>query len=406
MESSAGVVQQTPLSPKFLNSLLFGNFVIGSGVMVVAGTLRDMARSLNAAPSDLGVLISAASLTICIAAPVLAALVGKWDRRHLLTLCMLWYAVLHLAEAFAPSLETLLPLRVASMLAPALFSPQAAACVGWLARADQRGRAVTYVFLGWSAASVLGMPLSAWAGDRFGWRATFMALSLLSLISAVWLARAMPSGIRPPPLNLRAWGLLARNPVLTLCVLASALFSGGQFMLLAYFSPFFRDEVGLGPTQLSLLFAWFGILSFVGNAVASRYVDRIGADRVLLMALGCIAISLVLWPLTRNPTLLWPVIAPWALAIFVANTAQQSRLVGLAPGAATATVAFNASAMYGGQAIGAAWGALLLATHHVDQMHWYALAAVVIAMVLSIVATALRHRHGLHALGPRAARGG
>ncbi|QTD47277.1 MFS transporter [Ottowia testudinis] len=374
--------------------------------MVVAGTLRDMARALDTEPSDLGVLISGASLTICVAAPLLAALVGQWDRRRLLTLCMLWYAVLHLLEALAPNLDVLLPLRLASMLAPALFSPQAAACVGWLAQPHQRGRAVTYVFLGWSAASVLGMPLSAWAGNHFGWRATFAALSVLSLISAIWLSRAMPSGIRPPPLDLRAWTSLVRNPMLMLCVLCSALFSGGQFMLLAYFSPFFRDELGLGPAELSLLFAWFGVLSFVGNAVASRHIDRLGAERMLLMALAAIALSLLMWPLTRVPGLLWVAVAPWALAIFVANTAQQSRLVGFAPGAASATVSFNASAMYGGQAVGAAGGAWLLATHHVDQMHWYALGAVLAAMALSVAATALRHRHALRAPEPRAVQGG
>jgi predicted MFS family arabinose efflux permease len=50
---------------------------------------------------------------------------------------------------------------VLAVISPAIFTPQAAASVGLLVSPAQRGRAVTFVFLGWSVASVMGMPLSA-----------------------------------------------------------------------------------------------------------------------------------------------------------------------------------------------------------------------------------------------------
>jgi predicted MFS family arabinose efflux permease len=115
--------------------------------------------------------MSAGALLMCLGAPLLAAVVAGWDRRALLTLSMLWYGALHLACTVAPSFAALLPLRVIAMIAPAIFTPQAAASVGLLVPPEQRGRAITFVFLGWSVASVLGMPIGAFVGGTLAGRA-------------------------------------------------------------------------------------------------------------------------------------------------------------------------------------------------------------------------------------------
>ena len=141
--------------PAVLWPLLFGNLVIGTGVMVVPGTLNEISGSLQISTATAGQLISAAALVMCIGAPLLAAVVAGWDRRRLLAACMVWYGALHLLSASMPSFATLLPVRMLSVISPAIFTPQAAACVGLLVPASQHGRAITFVFLGWSVASVL-----------------------------------------------------------------------------------------------------------------------------------------------------------------------------------------------------------------------------------------------------------
>ena len=65
-------------------SLLFGNFVIGCGVMVVVGTLTDISRSLDVSVSVAGQLVAAAAVVLCVGAPLLAIWVGALDRRKLL----------------------------------------------------------------------------------------------------------------------------------------------------------------------------------------------------------------------------------------------------------------------------------------------------------------------------------
>jgi predicted MFS family arabinose efflux permease len=89
------------------------------------------------------------------------------------------------------------------------------------------------------------------------------------------------------------------------------------------------------------------------------------------------------------------VIAPWSISIFATNSAQQARLVGFAPALASGSVALNTSAMYAGQAIGTALGGLLISMGSMDDLHWYGLAILVLALAASLWATALSKRSTL-----------
>ena len=86
-------------------SLLFGNFVIGCGVMVVGGTLNDLTHDLNISVTTGGQLLAIAALMMGVGAPLLAWQVGHNDRRALLTWTMVWYSVGHLLCAIAPGYE-------------------------------------------------------------------------------------------------------------------------------------------------------------------------------------------------------------------------------------------------------------------------------------------------------------
>ena len=121
-----------PPLPAAIWAFLFGNFVIGSGVMVVPGTLNDISTSLAVSVPVAGQLISVAALVMCLGAPLLASVVAGWDRRRLLALTMAWYGVLHLLSALMPAFAPLMLVRVFAVLAPAIFTPQAASCVSQL----------------------------------------------------------------------------------------------------------------------------------------------------------------------------------------------------------------------------------------------------------------------------------
>lgn len=381
-----------PALPGVLWALLFGNFVIATGVMIVGGVLNEIAVGLRVPVPTAGQLIAAGALLMCISAPLLAAVVAGWDRRRLLALSLVWYGLLHLACSLAPTFAALLPLRVLAMLAPAVFTPQAAACIGLLVPPEQRGRGITFVFLGWSVASVLGMPIGAFVGGTFGWNSAFVLVGVLSLAGAAWVWRAMPDGVKPPALSLAAWSATLGSAPLMMCVAVTLLYAAGQFVLFSYVAPYFRQKLGVTAAELSLILMSFGAFGFLGNMIMARHVDRIGADRAVLLGICSMAVGLALWPLGTSLLLAVVVAIPWALGCFATNSAQQARLVGIAPGLAAGSIALNSSAMYAGQAMGAAGGGwLILNTGSMDALHWVGFATLLMAAAASAWASRLQH---------------
>ena len=56
-----------------VRALLFGNFAIGTGVMIVPGMLGDLADGLGVSVATAGQLIALAAFVTCIGAPLAAA---------------------------------------------------------------------------------------------------------------------------------------------------------------------------------------------------------------------------------------------------------------------------------------------------------------------------------------------
>lgn len=375
-------------------ALLAGNFMIGCGVMVVGGTLNDLTASLSISVAKAGELLAIAALMMGVGAPVLATLVARMDRRLLLSLAMLWYALGHALSAAAPSYEWLWPIRAMTVLSAAVFTPQAAATIGFMSTPAHRGRHITFVFMGWSLASVAGMPLAAWVGETLGWRVAMLLVAGGSLAAAWLVWRTVPGGLRPPALSWRSWGKVLRSPLLVALVAVTACQSAGQFSLLAYAAPYYKNVFDASTEQISLMFAWFGTLALAGNVILNRVIDRMGAAQAVTLTLAMMALSLLLWPMASSLLGLALVLVPWALSGFATNSGQQARLGGISPRLAPALMALNTSAIYLGHAVGASGGGWVLTHHHYTDLHWLSLVWMAVALALS--AWAMKVQAGLN----------
>lgn len=364
-------------------ALLYGNFAIGCGVMVAPGSLNDLVQSLQVSLAVGGQLVAIAAAAMAAGAPLLAAAVGGLDRRRLLAACLVWYALGHALCALVPSYALLMPLRAVTVLGAAVFTPQAAAAIGHMSDPADRGRAITTIFLGWSISSVVGMPVHAYIGEAFGWRWAFALVALISFVGAVGVWRALPDGVRPPPLSLQSWRTIFTRPRLLAIPIVTALSGAGQFTLFSYFAPYYRQVLGASALETSLLFFWFGVFGLIGNIVIARAIGRYGADRPINFALVLMAVSLAVWPLALTLPAMALALLPWALGCFSSNSGQQARAGIAAPDLASGLMALNTSAIYLGQAVGAALGGVVIATSGTGMLAPAGLAWMVAAIALS-----------------------
>lgn len=374
-------------------SLTLGNFAIGTGVLIMPGMLNELTHALGRSPAEIGVMFSAFAIVICVTGPLLAGWTSMLERRILLTAALALYAVTHLLSAIAPDYGSLMALRMVTALGAAVFTAQAAATAGLLVPAEERGRAIGLALLGWSIASVFGMPIGSYLGTQFGWRTAMAAEGLLSAACAAWLWMQIPSKLFVAPMNRAAWKNLFSNVPLLMVVAVTALQSTGQFTMYSYIVMVWQEYIRPSPVVISLLFAAFGTTGVIGNIIGTQLMDRIGTGRVAHAALILIGIALVLWPLTRNSLPFTVALGLlWGLGGFVINSAQQARLINLAPALSSASVAMNSSAMYLGQALGALVGGLLISMEGTARLSWAGALFIGAALSVSQLASILAYR--------------
>jgi predicted MFS family arabinose efflux permease len=345
-----------------LLALAFGNFVIGTGTLIVPGMLPQLADGLGVSLSYAGLLVTAFAAAVCVGAPVLATVTSRFDRRTLLAATLVLFLAGHVAAALVSSYGAMLAVRIVSSAGAALFTAQAAAAAALLVPPEQRGRAIALVFLGWSVSSVAGVPLGAYVGATWGWRSGFALVALGSALAAVSIWLLLPAGLHVKPADAAMWRAILRNRALLAVLAVTALFMAATFALFCYFVPAAQAFVGASPALVSTLLAVFGVAAVAGNAVAVRYMDRFGAGNVILLCLAAMAASHLLWPFTPGSVaLLAATVLGAGIGGFAGNSAQQARLVALAPAQASVSIALNTSAVFLGQAVGAAAASVVIA---------------------------------------------
>jgi MFS transporter, DHA1 family, inner membrane transport protein len=373
--------------------LLLGNFIIGTGVLLPAGLLNDISTGFGVSSATAGLLMLVGGVVVACGAPLAAAFTSHIDRRLLLTFALVLYGVGHLAAALAPGFSMLLIIRALMVMAAAIFTPQAAATVGVLVPPERRAGAIAFIFIGWSAANVVGIPLGGYLASLVGWRSVFGGMGMICLAAALAVWLVLPRGLMVQPLSFTAWKQALTNPVIVLVLLVTLLSMSGQMTVLSYMAPIMRDGFAGGPEMVAIAFAVFGISGVIGNAVASRIVAQVGIDRVIAAALCGVIAGLAVFALGFGSlAAAMAGIAIWGLGSFSSNSLQQSRLVVLAPPLASATVALNTSVVYMGQAVGAGVGGWFVDSGVSSAIIWAGCAFALSALIVSLFASRMGQR--------------
>ena len=336
-----------------------GGFAIGTGEFVIMGLLPEVARDLGVSIPQAGHVISAYAVGVVLGAPLLAVLAAGWRRRALLIALMGVFAIGNFASAMAPGYLSLNILRFATGLPHGTYFGVAALVAATLAPPGKRARAVGLVMLGLTGATLVGVPIAAWLGQVFGWRAAFVFVSAIALLAMAMLRRGLPD-IAPAPgaSPLRELDALRRKQVwLTLGI--AAIGFGGMFAVYSYIKPTLTEVAGLSVDHVPFVLALFGLGMVAGNLVGARLADK-SLMRTIGGLLAWSVLVLVLFVFAA-PHVVTAAIATFLIGTIVAiGPALQIRLMDVAGDAQTLAAALNHSAFNMANALGAWLGGVAI----------------------------------------------
>lgn len=343
-----------------LVALAIGAFGIGLTEFVIAGLLTEVASDLDVSVPMAGGLVSGYALSVVVGAfTVTLALLRTPPKSALLILFGLFVAG-NALSAWSPNYGVALAGRIVAALAHGGYFGIGAVLAAALVPRDRQASAIAIMFAGMTTANVLGVPAGTWLGQHAGWRATFVAISVVGVIAMAGIAWLVPSVPAPPTGRLREQFRVLRQPQLLASSAITILAFGGVFGAFTYIEPVLRDVSGFSAGAVPLLLVLFGVGLFVGNLVGGRAADHSvdGTLVVLTLVLPVVLAALALCAPYPIPTAV--LLGVMGFVGFATVPPLQLRVLRNADGATTIASAANIAAFNLGNALGVVLGGAAL----------------------------------------------
>jgi MFS transporter, DHA1 family, inner membrane transport protein len=370
--------------PRPLYVLMLCNLVLGTGVFVLGGILSSVAQSLQVSVAAAGQAMTAYAVSTALLAPLALVFTGRWSRRSVLVTGLVLFAIGNFVCAAAQSLPALLGGRVLMGMG-AVFTPVSGSIAVALAAPAQRGRALSLVFLGISLSYVIGTPIGAWLGLRYGWRWPVGIVGAGTVVAAIALLALVPRGLSAPGASFAGLPQLLARPPVAAALALTLLYFTAIFTVFAYIGPVLQALAPMSAEALSLTLMVFGVSGVTGTLLGGWANDRFGGQRTLPVQLALLAAMMALVPLTAGrPLAVNAAFFAWGVAGFGMMAPQQSRLAELAPAQTPILLSLNASMLYLGTAAGAAIGGVAAGSVGFDRLPWVGVPFALAGLILLV----------------------
>jgi DHA1 family inner membrane transport protein len=270
------------------------------------------------------------------------------------------FAVGNVLSAVSPNYASLLASRIVTSLAHGAFFGIGAVVAASVVSDSRRSSAVATMFSGLTIANIGGVPAAAWLGNLVGWRAVFLGIALIGVLTAIAVRLALPRGDVRPPVDVTSEArVLARGSVIG-AMATTVCGATAMFALYTYVAPFATSEAHASISDVTIYLVIIGLGFTIGNFLGGRLADR-SIDATLCAFLALLAADLFLAPYAaRSPFLFGCAMFVFGVGAFGVVPPVQMRVMRVASEAAGLASSVNIGAFNLGNALGAAIGSAVL----------------------------------------------
>ena len=280
-----------------VGSIAVGTFAMVTTEFLPIGLLTDIAAGLGVSDGTAGLMVTMPGVLAAFAGPALIVASGRLDRRTVMIALSALLVASNFLAALAPNFATMLLARLLLGLCIGGFWTFAPGAGTQLVPDASKARAMSIVLAGISAATVFGVPITAFLGNLAGWRAAFGATGVLAavvLLMQIWLLPSMPPARAIEPRDLLT--PLTRR-MAQVGLLAVLFLIAGHFAAYTYLKPLLQQSFGLGPDAVTTLLLVYGATGFVGTffggSLVARSVRLAALTAALLLASALVLSTLV-----------------------------------------------------------------------------------------------------------------
>lgn len=268
---------------------------------MVMSPLGDMLmKSMSLTTTQFGAAVSAYAFSAGISGLLTAGFADRFDRKKLLLFFYVGFIVGTLFCGLTTSYPMLLGARIVTGLFGGVIGSISMAIVADLFPLAKRGRVMGFMQMGFGASQVLGIPISLFIANAWGWQSPFLGIVAISIL--VWLLIIL----KMQPINKHLEVKSDKNPLAHLLhtvaqgryrlgFVATALLTLGGFMMMPWGSAFAINNLLVTYEQLPILFMVSGVAALVIMPVVGRLSDSIDKVKIFTIASVWLMVMVVVY---------------------------------------------------------------------------------------------------------------
>ena len=279
---------------------------------MVMSPLGDMLmKSMSLTTSQFGFAVLSYGVSAGLSGLLTAGFADSFDRKKLLLFFYIGFILGTLFCGLATNFPLLIAARIITGIFGGVIGSVSMAIVADLFTFQQRGRVMGFMQMGFGASQVLGIPISLYIANHWGWQSPFLMIVALAFLIWVLIVFKMQPITRH--LEIRSeksalthlWHTIAKRDY-QIGFLATALLSLGGFMMMPWGSAFAINNLHVTTQQLPLLFMVAGISTLIIMPIIGKLSDRI--DKFKLFTIASLWLSVVVLVYTNlTPVPFWTV---------------------------------------------------------------------------------------------------
>ena len=352
------MTESGPKTPSVKELVLFSftRTIINTAFRMVYPFLPALARGLRISFPALAMIVTIRS-SLGLLGPLLGSASDYLGRKRAMLVSLILFNLSLLLVVFWPTYWGLLLAISLSALSKILFDPSVQAYLGDRIDYRKRGRAIAITELGWSLASLIGLPVVGWFIARVGWLSPFPLLASLGFISLFlvrWLLPNDPVDDRRQSSILHNLRLIlsSRNVIMALGV--TCLVSISNEVLYIVSGVWLEEAFGLKIVAIGLAASVIGLAELAGEGLVATITDRLGKPRAIILGISFTLLTCFGFPriAISTSTALFALFALFVTFEFT-FVSIISWMTELSPTARATLTASNLAVSAGGRALGA-----------------------------------------------------
>ncbi len=291
--------------------LALTQFTVVLDFMVMSPLGDILMKSMNLTTKQFGLSVGIYAISAFCSGILTAGFADKFDRKKLLLFFYIGFILGTLFCGLATNYPMLLAARIITGLFGGVIGSISMAIVADFFPINQRGRVMGFMQMGFGASQVLGIPISLYLSNHWGWETPFfMIVGMATLVLATLFVKMKPitEHLNDKIENnafMHLWNTI-KNRNYRIGFLTTALLSLGGFMMMPWGSAFAINNLKITNEQLPILFMVAGVATLFIMPIIGKLSDSVSKMKIFTFASIWMIIVVVIYT-NMGPTPLWVV---------------------------------------------------------------------------------------------------